>query len=190
MAAAFNGSEFFELEIHGESGVFARPSNAEALEEEENELLWAAIERLPSQKRSTTAFLRRSPSEKGGGNPCVTETIDVRKLDRTARELLVKKALATNDQDNYRLLSAIKERLDRYFWSHVVSVFFLKKKKISPRIQPNLARDKWPKQFLDCSQNVGKIIGVKLIDGDSVLHFFLSSGVALKTVFVLSAEWD
>jgi hypothetical protein len=40
--------------------------------------------------------------------------IDVRRLDRHKRELVVKKALATNAQDNYKLLSAIKERLDRY----------------------------------------------------------------------------
>ncbi|KAH8520242.1 hypothetical protein H0E87_001633, partial [Populus deltoides] len=39
--------------------------------------------------------------------------IDVRRLDRHKRELVVKKALATNAQDNYKLLSAIKERLDR-----------------------------------------------------------------------------
>ncbi|KAI4385958.1 hypothetical protein MLD38_003942 [Melastoma candidum] len=113
MAAAPDGSEFFELEIDHEPLMFSRPSNVESLEEDENELIWAAIERLPSQKRSTTALMRRSPSEQVPGNSNSTETIDVRKLDRSARELLVKKALATNDQDNYRLLSAIKERLDR-----------------------------------------------------------------------------
>ncbi|KAF4379162.1 hypothetical protein G4B88_010556 [Cannabis sativa] len=41
------------------------------------------------------------------------QTIDVTKLDRQGRENLVKKVLATNDQDNNKLLSAIKERLDR-----------------------------------------------------------------------------
>jgi hypothetical protein len=41
------------------------------------------------------------------------EQIDVRKLNRVYRERLVKEALATNDQDNYKLLSAIKERFNR-----------------------------------------------------------------------------
>ncbi|GAY38373.1 hypothetical protein CUMW_036200 [Citrus unshiu] len=100
--AASNGSEYYEIEIEG----FAPPSNAE---EDEEELMWAAIARLPSQKQRNYALLRRTSS----GDEAKTETIDVRKLSRSHRELVVKKALATNDQDNYRLLSAIKERLDR-----------------------------------------------------------------------------
>lgn len=106
--AASNGSEYFEFEIEAGNETFARPSNAESVAADEEELLWAAIARLPSQKRSNTALLRKTPSGKGGA-----EAIDVRKLDRLGRELLVKKALATSDQDNYQLLSAIKERLDR-----------------------------------------------------------------------------
>ena len=108
--AASNGSEYFELEIEGTNEVLMkRPSNAESVEEDEEELQWAALERLPSMKRKNTALLRRTPSNSGGD-----ETIDVRKLTRSKRELVVKNALATSEQDNYRLLSAIKERLDRY----------------------------------------------------------------------------
>ena len=105
--AASNGSEYFEFEIESGNESFTRPSNAESVAADEEELLWAAIARLPSQKRSNLAVLRKSPSGKGA------ETIDVRKLDRQGREDLVKKALATSDQDNYKLLSAIKDRLDR-----------------------------------------------------------------------------
>ncbi|KAM7256970.1 hypothetical protein ACFE04_012711 [Oxalis oulophora] len=114
--AASNGSEFFEYEIEAGHESFVRPSNADAVEEDESELLWAALERLPSQKRGNFALLRRSPSEfHGGGGGVVkgTETIDVTKLGRVDRQLVVKKALATNDQDNYKLLSAVKGRLDR-----------------------------------------------------------------------------
>ncbi|KAF7846417.1 hypothetical protein BT93_L4408 [Corymbia citriodora subsp. variegata] len=113
--AASNGSEFFEVEVESGREVLSRPSNAESVEEDESELMWAAIERLPSQKRPNMALLSRTPSESGGsgGGARQTETIDVRKLDRLRRELVVRKALATDDQDNYRLLSAVKERLDR-----------------------------------------------------------------------------
>ncbi|KAF3454238.1 hypothetical protein FNV43_RR04685 [Rhamnella rubrinervis] len=105
--AASNGSEYYELQID-RANDFARPSNADSVAEDEDELMWAAISRLPSQKRSNYALLKRTASEQGD-----TETIDVRKLDREIRELLVKKALATSEQDNYKLLSAIKERFDR-----------------------------------------------------------------------------
>ncbi|OMO84322.1 putative ATP-binding cassette transporter [Corchorus capsularis] len=117
MAAASNGSEYFEFEteVVGET-PFHRPSNAESVQLDEEELMWEALSRLPSVKRGNFAILKRTPSERHGGETggSESETIDVTKLDRTRRELLVKKALATNDQDNFRLLSAIKERLDRY----------------------------------------------------------------------------
>lgn len=113
MAAASNGSEYFEFDVESQADVFSRPSNAENVEEDEEELMWAAIERLPSQKRTNFALLRRTISETSGGIQ-TTETVDVRKLDRVNRELLVKKALATSEQDNFKLLTGIKERLDRY----------------------------------------------------------------------------
>ncbi|XP_021891749.1 ABC transporter G family member 31 [Carica papaya] len=114
MAAASNGSEYFEFEIDAQSESFGRPSNAETVEEDEEELKWAAISRIPSNKRGNFALLRRSGSERDPqGTTAMTETIDVTKLSRRSRELVLKKAFATNEQDNYRLLSAIKERLDR-----------------------------------------------------------------------------
>ncbi|XVF68990.1 hypothetical protein PTKIN_Ptkin11bG0045400 [Pterospermum kingtungense] len=124
--AASNGSEYFEFEADaGNRESFQRASNAEAVQQDEEDLVWAAIARLPSVKQGRFAMLRRGPSyrEGGGGgggedgdggeNGGGMETIDVTKLDRTRRELVVKKALATDDQDNYKLLSAIKDRLDR-----------------------------------------------------------------------------
>ncbi|KAK0605209.1 hypothetical protein LWI29_024220 [Acer saccharum] len=113
--AASNGSEYFEFEIEAGRDSFARPSNAETVEEDEEELMWAALARLPSQKQGNFALLRRMPSGVAGETEeyAKTETVDVRKLSRSRREQVVKKAFATNDQDNYRLLSAIKERLDR-----------------------------------------------------------------------------
>ncbi|RWR92141.1 ABC transporter-like protein [Cinnamomum micranthum f. kanehirae] len=109
--AASNGSEFFEIEADGQNEHFSRPSNAESVAQDEDELVWAAIERLPSQKRSNYAIIKRSPSV-GNGAP-MTEAVDVRKLDQTGRELLLMKAMATNEQDNCNLLSGVKERLNR-----------------------------------------------------------------------------
>ncbi|KAK7275991.1 hypothetical protein RIF29_17120 [Crotalaria pallida] len=113
--AASDGSEYFEIGSMG-SESFARASNAETVAEDEEELQWVALSRLPSQKRLNYAVLRasssrRAPPQAGGGGS--EDLVDVRKLNRFHRELVVKKALATNDQDNYRLLVGVKERLDR-----------------------------------------------------------------------------
>lgn len=116
MAAASNGSEYFEFggDNRGESS-FRRGKNDESVIEEEEELMWAALSRLPSQKRTSTALMRRSNSQIGrsGSGRKRMETIDVNKLSRSRREILVRNALATSEQDNFLLLSGIKERLDR-----------------------------------------------------------------------------
>ncbi|KAL8127808.1 hypothetical protein AgCh_014659 [Apium graveolens] len=74
------------------------------VERDEMELVWAALERFPSRKRSTYALIRDGEE---------TETVDVTKLDKLKREIVVRNALDTSEQDNFKLLSAIKERLDR-----------------------------------------------------------------------------
>ncbi|XP_020533622.1 ABC transporter G family member 31 isoform X2 [Jatropha curcas] len=113
MAAALNGTEYLEVQIDPGRESFARPSNADSVREDEAELQWQAIARLPSQKRSNFSLLRRSSTDYShGGEESRMEMIDVTKLDRANRELVVRKALATNTQDNYKLLSGIKQRLD------------------------------------------------------------------------------
>ncbi|KAH0772358.1 hypothetical protein KY290_016339 [Solanum tuberosum] len=88
-----NGSDYFESYSN-----FGRQSNADS---DEDELMWAALEKLPSEKRTNFALLKR------------TDTVDVTKLDRLTRQLLVNNALATSEQDNYKLLYSIKQRFDR-----------------------------------------------------------------------------
>ncbi|KAH7837624.1 hypothetical protein Vadar_015976 [Vaccinium darrowii] len=111
--AASGGFAYFDVDVEAAmEGGFARASNVDSVREDEDELVWAAVERLPSQKRTNFALLRRTASESDGGEE-TTEAVDVRKLNRPNRELVVKRALATSEQDNYKLLSAIKERLDR-----------------------------------------------------------------------------
>ncbi|XP_020221803.1 ABC transporter G family member 31 [Cajanus cajan] len=104
----------FSFDMSSEAGreSFAKASNAEWVEEDEEELQMAALLRLPTRKRVTTALMRKeSTGNKVGGE--ILEQIDVTKLSRFHRERLVNNALATNEQDNYKLLSAIKERFNK-----------------------------------------------------------------------------
>ena len=109
----------FDFDLASETGrdSFAKASNAEWVEEDEEELQMAALLRLPTQKRANLALVRKPSSDldnNAGTRKSKMEQVDVRKLSRYHRERVVKEALATNEQDNYKLLSAIKERFDRY----------------------------------------------------------------------------
>ncbi|CAL5426857.1 unnamed protein product [Camellia sinensis] len=84
--AASNGTEFFELEVESRIDSFSRASNAESMREDEDELLWAALSRLSSQKQTNFALLRRTVSKLDGGEERYA-AIDVRKLDHRARQL-------------------------------------------------------------------------------------------------------
>ncbi|KAL8225145.1 hypothetical protein R6Q57_017702 [Mikania cordata] len=109
--AASDGSEYFDVDIESGRDTFSRRSNAEEVHRDETELMWAAIERLPSGKEKKTALMRHQAP--GSNRSERTETVDVTKLDRRNRSLIVRKALDTSEQDNFKLLAAIKERFDR-----------------------------------------------------------------------------
>ncbi|KNA04513.1 hypothetical protein SOVF_198570 [Spinacia oleracea] len=99
-------AEYIELDINELESPFPQPSNAETVAKDEDDLVWAAIERLPSFKQLNFALLRDDGEAQ-------VSTIDVTKLDRNQRELVVQKALDTPEQDNYKLVSGIRQRFQR-----------------------------------------------------------------------------
>ncbi|CAL5426858.1 unnamed protein product [Camellia sinensis] len=123
------GTEFFELDVESGIDSFSRASNAESVREDEDELLWAALSRFPSQKQTNFTLLRLTMSKFDSGKER-SEAIDVRKLDCFNRELVVKRALATTEQDNYKLLSAIKECLNRVIKNGTIVKLIMANKKI------------------------------------------------------------
>jgi hypothetical protein len=95
----------------GEGRVAFRRSSTETEEDDQEALKWAALEKLPTYNRFHTAILQESPSKQGSTDPTVP--VDVRKLGQRQRQNLVEKALATDEQDNERLLNRIRQRLQR-----------------------------------------------------------------------------
>jgi len=74
--------------------------------DDQMELEWAALEKLPTYHRLRTAILDSNDGVAHGA-------IDVRHLAKGQRTSIVNKALATSEQDNERFLSKVKERLLR-----------------------------------------------------------------------------
>jgi hypothetical protein len=93
--------------------AFRRSSMTDAEEDDDEALKWAALEKLPTYSRLHTAIIQPSAPQGGSNNKELTVPVDVRKLGQGQRQSLIEKALATNEQDNERLLNRINERLHR-----------------------------------------------------------------------------
>nr|GEX61824.1 pleiotropic drug resistance protein 2-like [Tanacetum cinerariifolium] len=78
-------------------------------EDDEDELMWAAIERLPTYDRLRKGFLTNIMDD----GKVVREQIDVANLGPEERENLMKNIQKTIDDDNERLLERLRDRIDR-----------------------------------------------------------------------------
>ena len=101
--------------------VFERSSRRETAAEEEEELKWAAIERLPTYERVRKGMLKHVRS----GGKVVHEEVDVTKIGNEDKKLLINNILKVVEEDNERFLARIRARTDRYTYVRSYSVQFL-----------------------------------------------------------------
>ena len=87
--------------------VFGR---SERREEEEKELMWAAIERLSTYDRMRKGMLRQVLDN----GRIVENEVDIRKLGMQDKKLLMESILKDAEDDNERFLMRLRERIDRY----------------------------------------------------------------------------
>ncbi|GMH30152.1 hypothetical protein Nepgr_031995 [Nepenthes gracilis] len=87
--------------------VFNRSRRVE--DDEEAELRWAALERLPTYDRLRKSLLRQVLDS---GNVVLTE-IDLKNFGRQEKKLLTDMILKFVDEDNEKFLRALRERIDR-----------------------------------------------------------------------------
>ncbi|CAN6692199.1 unnamed protein product [Malus baccata var. baccata] len=88
--------------------VFQRSSRQQVVDEEE-ELKWAAIERLPTYDRMRKGMLRQAMSN----GRYVTEEVDVAKLGVQDKKQLMESILKVVEDDNERFLKRLRARNDR-----------------------------------------------------------------------------
>ncbi|KAK2646926.1 hypothetical protein Ddye_022121 [Dipteronia dyeriana] len=79
-------------------------------EDEEIQLQWAAIERLPTFKLLRTSLFETTSNDEFEGKKQVT---DVTKLGDIERRLFIEKLINHIENDNLKLLQRLKERIDR-----------------------------------------------------------------------------
>ncbi|KAH0977476.1 hypothetical protein GBA52_027195 [Prunus armeniaca] len=88
--------------------VFQRSGRQQAVDEEE-ELKWAAIERLPTYDRMRRGMLRQAMSN----GRVITEEVDVANLGAQDKKQLMESILKVVEEDNERFLQRLRARNDR-----------------------------------------------------------------------------
>ena len=88
--------------------VFQRSGRQDTLDEEE-ELKWAAIERLPTYDRLRKGMLRNVMSN----GRVVAEEVDVANLGDSDKKQLMESILKVIEEDNEKFLKKLKARNDR-----------------------------------------------------------------------------
>ncbi|XVF22005.1 hypothetical protein REPUB_Repub12eG0137200 [Reevesia pubescens] len=86
-------------------------------DDDEVELQWAAIERLPTFERLRTSLfdqklLNNGKEDEGGRNK--VEMIDVTELGALERRVFIEKLITKIEEDNLQLLKKLKQRIDRH----------------------------------------------------------------------------
>ncbi|CAN6460441.1 unnamed protein product [Victoria cruziana] len=95
----FRAYSSFRSESHSDGG----PS------EEDEELYWAAVERLPTFERLRTSVFRVDDGENREGN----RVVDVTDLGAAERRLFIEKLIKDIEEDNRKLLLKLRQRLDK-----------------------------------------------------------------------------
>ncbi|KAF7823264.1 pleiotropic drug resistance protein 2-like [Senna tora] len=119
MAAALTGGSPSRQSSSGRSGsvremmwnepdVFRRDSGGGRAEDDEEELMWAAIERLPTYDRLRKGMLKKL-SESGR---VVHDEIDVTKLGPQDKKDLMERILKVAEEDNEKFLKRLRNRID------------------------------------------------------------------------------
>ncbi|KAK8588131.1 hypothetical protein V6N13_087078 [Hibiscus sabdariffa] len=103
------------------SDLVVVPSSFRANNDDEVELQWAAIERLPTFERLRTSLFDHQLINDGDASKAEEdvkvdrkrEVIDVTELGALERRFFIQKLISKIEDDNLRLLKKLKERIDR-----------------------------------------------------------------------------
>lgn len=96
------------------SHAYAEGDNDEGfVGDEEHDLHWAAVERLPTFERITTALFDDYDGESAKGDVKGRRVVDVTTLGGQERRVFIEKLIKHIENDNLQLLQKIKQRIDK-----------------------------------------------------------------------------
>ncbi|KAG1326103.1 Pleiotropic drug resistance protein 3 [Cocos nucifera] len=92
---------------------FRRSFSSSIKDDDEDELKWAAIERLPTFERIRKSLFDQYIDQNGDGRQKEKNVIDVTKLGALERRVFIENLIKHIENDNLRLLQKQRERIDR-----------------------------------------------------------------------------
>lgn len=94
--------------------VFSTSSRrTKSINEDEEALKWAAIEKLPTYNRLRTSLMPALGEDDLYGNQVLNKEVDVTKLDGEGRQKFIDMVFKVAEQDNERILTKLRNRIDR-----------------------------------------------------------------------------
>ncbi|KAI9109476.1 hypothetical protein K1719_019530 [Acacia pycnantha] len=95
------------------SGRYSRRSSR--VDEDEEALKWAAIEKLPTYDRLRTSIFQTYGDEEqgGGGAQVMHKEVDVRKLDMNERQQIIDRIFRVAEEDNEKYLRKFRNRIEK-----------------------------------------------------------------------------
>ncbi|CAE5957541.1 unnamed protein product [Arabidopsis arenosa] len=84
-----------------------------SVNEDEEALKWAAIEKLPTYSRLRTSLMPELGEDDIYGNQILNKEVDVTKLDGEERQKFIDMVFKVAEQDNERILTKLRNRIDR-----------------------------------------------------------------------------
>ncbi|KAL0724493.1 hypothetical protein Bca4012_039092 [Brassica carinata] len=85
----------------------------QSVNDDEEALKWAAIEKLPTYNRLRTTLMTSVIEDDVYGNQLLSKEVDVTKLDGEDRQKFIDMVFKVAEQDNERILTKLRNRIDR-----------------------------------------------------------------------------
>ncbi|XP_019056482.1 PREDICTED: ABC transporter G family member 36-like [Tarenaya hassleriana] len=85
----------------------------QSVNDDEEALKWAAIEKLPTYSRLRTSIMTAVVEDDVYGNQILRKEVDVTKLDGEDRQKFIDTVFKVAEEDNERLLTKLRNRIDR-----------------------------------------------------------------------------
>ncbi|KAJ7951715.1 Pleiotropic drug resistance ABC transporter [Quillaja saponaria] len=97
----------------GVGGQFVNPSMANK-EDDEEALIWASIQKLPTYNRlRTSLFQSIVEDDKNNETKVINKKVDVRKLDDTERQNFIERHFKVVQEDNFNFLKKLRDRINK-----------------------------------------------------------------------------